>query len=71
MINNIKNIAKMAPLFKNNISKEIRMDKNPNISNTLLKNQLNSNTYSNDQLVKVYTKGLKLYVNNITSYNLN
>lgn len=70
MINNIKNIAKMAPIFKNNISKEIRMDKTPNISNTL-KNNLNSNTFSNDKLLKLYTKGLKLYVNNITSYNLN
>lgn len=69
MINNTIKMAKMAPLFKNNISKQIIIDKKTNISNTL-KNNLISNTYSKDKLLKLYIKGLKFYINNLTSYNL-
>lgn len=69
MINNTIKMAKMAPLFKNNISKQIINDKKTNISNTL-KNNLNSNTFSKDKLLKLYIKGLKIYINNLTSYNL-
>jgi hypothetical protein len=69
MINNKIKMEKMAPLFKNNISKQIINDKKTNISNTL-KNNLNSNTFSKDKLVKLYIKGLKIYINNLTSYNL-
>jgi hypothetical protein len=65
----INNTIKMAPLFKNNISKQIINDKKTNISNTL-KNNLNTNKFSKDKLLELYIKGLKFYINNLTSYNL-
>jgi Mitochondrial ribosomal protein (VAR1) len=71
MINNTIKISKISPLFKNNnnLSKQIKIDNETNISNNI-RNNINYNNLSFDNLLKLYIKGLKIYTNNLTSYNL-
>nr|YP_009522493.1 ribosomal protein S3 [Hygrophorus russula]AXQ02216.1 ribosomal protein S3 [Hygrophorus russula] len=71
MINNTIKISKISPLLKNNnnISNQIKIDNETNISNTILDN-INYNNLSFDELLKLYIKGLKIYTNDLISYNL-
>jgi len=64
MINNTINTDKLAHLFKNNIAKQIKIDK-------LNKNNIpNKQTIPNHKLFNVNFKGLNLLIKNWTEFNL-